>query len=391
MGRGFLPAFLVAFVWSVFAAPTDARADVRVWTDQEQVILKGDLKGLEILPSGAGASRDAKPAAANPHFSGRVLRVGRMRKYNRPGAAAWDARDGDIIEIDAGTYVDCATWRANDLVIRGVGGRAHVRDKMCAGKAIWITQGRNITIENIEFSGMRVPDRNGAGIRHEGAGLTVRDSWFHDGEQGILGGGAKPGDVVIIENSRFVRLGRDGQAHGIYIGRADRLVIRGSLFRDCSDQGHCVKSLAKRTEISCSVIASLEGDSSYEIDLPAGGQVEIRDNVIQQGARSENHTIIAFATSAQNARFANAHQTLILHVNTVINDRRHGGNFLFVRELRNTRTEISGNLFVGPGKLAYPKGNKRFPTRAAAGLPPSPALPEPPACRPGGQDQADRI
>lgn len=374
--------FLAALVASAFAATATPRADVRVWTDKEQVILKGDLKGLEILPPGAGSSEgktQAGPTGSPP--PGRVLRVGPGRQYDRPGAAAWNARDGDVIEIDVGVYDDCATWRANNLTIRGNGGRAHVRDKICAGKAIWITQGRNITIENIEFSGMRAPDRNGAGIRHEGAGLTVRDSSFHDGEEGILGGGARPGDVVTIENSRFARLGRAGQAHGIYIGKADRLVVKGSLFRDCSGQGHCLKSLAKRTEISCSVIASLKGDSSYEIDLPAGGRAELRDNIIEQGPRSENPTIIAFGESAHDATIAYAEQTLILHGNTIINDRARGGQFLSIVRLPQTRTEISGNLFVGPGERDHLLGNRYFPTRKAAGLPAGLALPDLPACR----------
>jgi len=63
----------------------------------------------------------ASPLAA------RVLKVGNGKSYSLPSQAAADARDGDTIEIDAGLYLrDAAIWRANNLTIRGVGGRAHL-------------------------------------------------------------------------------------------------------------------------------------------------------------------------------------------------------------------------------------------------------------------------
>jgi hypothetical protein len=87
------------------------------------------------------------------------------------------AKDGNVIEIDAGDYVgDTATWKQNNLIIRGAGGKAHLdaNGHNEAGKATWVIQGNNTTLENIEFSGATVPDKNGAGIRQEGSNLTVR-------------------------------------------------------------------------------------------------------------------------------------------------------------------------------------------------------------------------
>jgi hypothetical protein len=127
--------------------------------------------------------------AADPRETGReqqlvsVLRVGAQRQLERPSAAAQIARDGDTIEIDAGTYPgDAAVWRANRLTIRGVGGRAHLRadGAEAEGKGIWVIKGNDTTIESVEFSGAKVPDKNGAGIRQEGSGLTVRNCHFHD-------------------------------------------------------------------------------------------------------------------------------------------------------------------------------------------------------------------
>ena len=74
-----------------------------------------------------------------------------------------------------------------------------MRDRACAGKAIWVIAGDDVTVENITFSGARVPDQNGAGIRAEGKNLTVRSSRFYDNENGILA--ARSGSTILIQGS----------------------------------------------------------------------------------------------------------------------------------------------------------------------------------------------
>ena len=108
------------------------------------------------------------------------LQVGPSRTYKVPSEAASVAKDGDIIEIDAGDYLgDTATWKQNNLTLRGVGEKAHLiaNGQSAGGKAIWVIQGNNTTLENIEFSGATVPDQNGAGIRQEGNNLTLQDDF----------------------------------------------------------------------------------------------------------------------------------------------------------------------------------------------------------------------
>ena len=56
------------------------------------------------------------------------------------------------------------------------------------GKAIWVIQGDDTTVESVVFTGAAVVDKNGAGIRQEGKNLTVRRCYFHDNEDGILAG-----------------------------------------------------------------------------------------------------------------------------------------------------------------------------------------------------------
>src|SRR6478752_5433842 len=129
----------------------------------------------------------ADRAADNP----RTWHVGPDRRLATPSAAAAVAGDGDTVLIDAGTYVgDVATWTQDDLTLRGVGGRAHLKadGSSAQGKAIWVIAGDRTTVDRLELSGAAVPDRNGAGIRQEGDDLMVTRSWFHHNENGLLTG-----------------------------------------------------------------------------------------------------------------------------------------------------------------------------------------------------------
>ncbi len=370
--------------------PTPRIPPRRQAIDLAMMVICACILGLGVPDAGSLEMPKAKPGSApstqtqhraidhqtaERHGAGRILRVGPGMPFRLPSQAAKAARDGDIVEIASGNYVDCAIWRANKLTIRGVGGRAHVKDKTCAGKAIWITAGDDITIENIEFSGMRVRDRNGAGIRHEGRGLTIRNAYFHDGEEGILGGGQRPGDNILIEFSEFARLGKGGRAHAIYIGRAASFTLRNSFVHSCVGEGNCVKSRALETEITCNRIASLDGNSSWEIDLPEGGFAMVRRNVIEQGPRSVNSNIIGFAMET-SAKRGHPNQALVLTDNILINDLGRG-QFVLVKRRPETSVLIKRNVFVGRGRRPDDRENTFYKSRRRAGLPPYPDLPKP--------------
>jgi Right handed beta helix region len=221
--------------------------------------------------------------------SAEVLLVGPQRSLHAPSDAAAVARDGDIVRIDPGEYVDCAIWRAKQLVLEAPAGEAHMRDSTCAGKAIWVISGADVTVENIAFSGAGVPDQNGAGIRAEGRNLTVRHARFFDNENGIL---AAPvaGSTILVEGSTFERNGTCAAncAHGIYVNAIARLKIVGSTFRE-QRAGHHIKSAASALEVSGSTIEDgPHGTASYLIDVTSGGEVVIADNKMQKGPNSAN-------------------------------------------------------------------------------------------------------
>src|SRR5262245_21316017 len=145
------------------------------------------------------------------------LQVGPGKTYSTIAAAVAAAQAGDTIEIDAGIYPnESMTISQNNLTLRGVGGYAHLRwgtgdyltnsSMIPNEKAILIISGSDVTIENLEFSGAKVADENGAGIRYQGGNLTIRNSYFHENEEGILGQGGLS-NTLLIEYSTFARNG----------------------------------------------------------------------------------------------------------------------------------------------------------------------------------------
>ncbi|HEU5296123.1 MAG TPA: right-handed parallel beta-helix repeat-containing protein [Burkholderiaceae bacterium] len=224
-----------------------------------------------------------------------MLQVGPGLTYPVPSAAAAVAQDGDVIRIAAGDYRgDVATWRANDLKLCGVGGRARLfaDGKSAQGKAIWVIAGARAVVESIEFRNVTVPDQNGAGIRAEGGDLTVRDSGFFDSDEGMLGG---EGGVITIDRSEFARNGfGDGQSHNLYIGSAKRLVVTSSFFHEAKI-GHNFKSRAQETRVENSYFMDgPTGTSSYLIDVPNGGVVYLRGNLFHKGPNADNSIAIAY-------------------------------------------------------------------------------------------------
>src|SRR5258708_3550537 len=119
-----------------------------------------------------------------------TLRVGPGKPYARPCAALAAAGDGDVVEIDGSGPAyrgDTCIVKANRLAIRGVNGRPKIDadGQHAGGKAIWVIAGSAVSIDNVEMYGARVPDGNGAALRLEGNGFTLRNSFLHDNENGV--------------------------------------------------------------------------------------------------------------------------------------------------------------------------------------------------------------
>jgi hypothetical protein len=286
--------------------------------------------------------------------SGRTIEVGPDRPIRSPAQAARLARDGDVVKFDAARYPGgTAVWRANDLVLSAVGGRAHMQaaGESAQGKAIWVIQGDNTTVEGIEFSGCRVPGHNGAGIRLEASGLTVRDARFHHNEMGILTGNDWPDSEILIERSEFAHNTTDYQrfkrlGHNIYVGANTRRFTLRYSYVHGARVGHNVKSRARANLILYNRIGDeTDGAASYLVDLPDGGDAFVIGNSLHQGRRSSNQSAIAYAAEA-NGREKDG-QVYFVN-NTVVSDRPRS---LFFNNHGASKAHLINNLVVGSGAL----------------------------------------
>jgi hypothetical protein len=298
------------------------------------------------------ASPVTSPDTACDRAPGKRLTVGPTGMFALPSQAAAAARAGDVIHIAVGDYRgDVATWTASDLTICGIGGRARLfaDGSHAQGKAIWVIAGDNVTVDNVEFHDAKVPDRNGAGIRTEGRGLTILNCGFFDNENGILGG--KIGNVIRIDRSEFARNGfGDGQSHNLYIGRADKLLVTASFFHGAK-VGHNLKTRAAQTRIEGSYFMDgRDGTSSYLLDASNGGAVYLRGNLFHKGPKAESAIVIAYGREG----LGHAVNTLELVHNTIVMTRPGG---TIVHAVPGTQSlRLTANLLAGVAEPAVVRG-----------------------------------
>lgn len=278
----------------------------------------------------------------------KIYQVGASKKYIAPSEVANLVSDGDTVDIDAGTYSDCATWNKNNLLLRGVGGMAHIKDVVCSGKGIWNFNGNNITTEYIEFSGAANPSLNGAGIRGQGGSFTVRYCYFHDNENGILCNDPVTGTSdVLVEYSEFSNNGNgDGYSHNLYIGNMRNFTLR-YCYTHHAKIGHEIKSRAQNNYILYNRITNeTSGTASRNIDLPNGGLAIIIGNIIEQGSNSGNSNMIGYGLEGLSNP---APQNLYLVNNTIVNNKS-AGSFVHVQSGTGI-LKMMNTIFAGPGTL----------------------------------------
>jgi hypothetical protein len=315
-------------------------------------------RGYQVSGNGRGGGRRQALAtmggllafAWTAGADGAVLEVGPGRTYRAPSEAAQVAAAGDTVLIDAGEYRDCAVWRVDRLTLAGRAGEAHLRDVACDGKAIWVIEGYDVTVAHIRFSGAKVPDRNGAGIRvGQDASLTVRDSAFVGNELGLLAGnGART--TVTVERSLFEG---NGDSHGLYVNFIARMTVRDSVFRRQHHKHH-VKSRALVSEvIDCTIEDGPTGTASYLIDFPNGGTLLVSGNIMHKGPHAENPTT-AIAIGLEGIKLPS--RSIEIRNNRFASDVPGGTRFVW--SVAETPAMLSGNRLtgavtplVGPGEV----------------------------------------
>ena len=259
-------------------------------------------------------------------------------------AAAMSASSAfDVIALSPGLYVEEFPLITHSLTIEGVGGFAQLMTPgpvPANNRAILFVAGNSgadLTVRNLELSGARDPAANGAGILFEvgNRNLNISRSWFHDNEDGVLGGGAV-GSNVTITLSEFDHNGlapgnpRYGLSHNLYLNEFDSVTVTDSYFHDALG-GHEIKSRALATNIIDNRIQDgPTADTSYSIDIPNGGTGVIRGNVIEQGASAINRYAIHYGGEPVGASGQSyPGSSLVVEDNLLINHRLAGGTAIY--------------------------------------------------------------
>lgn len=292
--------------------------------------------------------------------SAATLTVGTRNGPPSVAAALQRAVDGDTIEVPSGQYRgDVAVITQRRLTIRGTGPTRPVMladGRHAEGKAIWVVRNGDITIENIEFRGARVPDGNGAGIRFERGQLTVARCAFFDNEMGLLTSNIETASLHITDSEFGQAPTHPGSLHHLlYIGRIAHAAIHNSRFHG-GFIGHLIKSRARESVIvGNTIVDGPQGRASYEIDLPNGGLAQVRGNTIGQSAGTDNPVIVSFG--AEGAAWPVS--GLAVEDNLFTNERTDGGVFVRVWRQRlpaDTPVTVRRNRLVGTGSLELGEG-----------------------------------
>ena len=291
------------------------------------------------------------------------------RRFESLKAAARALRDDQTLVIGPGVYHEPLFIQADRVTVRG-DGHAVIENTAHAGKGAIVVKGDDVHIVNLECRHITVPDGNGACVRQSGPNLTLTHVYFHDSQQGVLAG--KGSERLMVEDSRFERLGFGGRAHGIYTSSRE-LTVRDSVFVAIGDGSHAIKSRAAETRIATSVVASLSTDTGRLLDISNGGEVIVTGSVLAQGPGTDNSAVIGYGLEKR----LHANNRIMLEGNTILLERR-GGSRLLRAQPGTPEPVLRGNAIITDDRLGVDgidASNRLFESREAAGLPPYPYLP----------------
>ena len=279
-----------------------------------------------------------------------TLTVGTGQQYSTIKAAVAASSDGDVIQVQAGTYTNEFIEINTKITLQGVGGMVKLEGTEWStnDKGLLVTN-TDVTIDHFEFTGASSSSANGAGIRYQGGNLVVTNSYFHDNQNGILAA-SDPNGTITVQNSEFAHNGSgDGYTHNIYVNDVAKLSISDSFFHDAVE-GHEIKSRAEVTEIVNNRIYDNDGSASYSIDVPNGGQTLISGNIIQQGPNSANPNIVAYG--AEGSLHGNS--SLTMTGNVIVNDMPGRGAMLL--NPNGVPATFQGNQVYGVNQLISGEG-----------------------------------
>ncbi len=220
--------------------------------------------------------------------TGHIIHVGADRGFKNLQQALAIAQDGDTIDVDAGIYKNDFSTATHKVIIQGVGGMAiFTADRYADNNRATIDVQADITIRNLDISGTKSYDGNGAALRIESGHATIVNSVLHNNDTSILAGGS--GTTVSVYDSEIYQNGNfDKATSQINIGDVGSFTLQNSYVHD-GYVAHEVNDQAYFSRIQNNrIIDGPIWTTSFEINLGHGGDAIISGNVIEKGKNSAN-------------------------------------------------------------------------------------------------------
>ncbi|HEY6434002.1 MAG TPA: Hint domain-containing protein [Acetobacteraceae bacterium] len=282
-----------------------------------------------------------------------TLTVGPGQEYPTLTAAVAASQNGDVIQVQAGTYTnDFPAAVTDNITIEGVGGLANfvATESPPNEKGILVigngTDSPAVTLDELEFSGAAISNAEGgnaAGVRYQSGDLTIDNSDFHNNQDGLLADPYAAGSITITDTEFADNGTTTGLTHNIYIQAVGTFDITGSYITAAST-GNEIQSRALVNNITGNrIVDGPTATASYSINLPNGGVDIVSGNSIEQGPHSENPAIISFG--AVGSVYPGS--SLTISGNTILNDEQNAGVSAITNDSTITTVNFTDNSVWG--------------------------------------------
>ena len=310
-----------------------------------------------VVPTPDGSTYTSFGIAGAVVATSHVLTVGAKGQFQTLAAALAASRDGDTIQVAAGTYVNDFGIVDHKVIIEGVGGIAHfIQQDVPGGVPGVLTVNTDATLRNLEFSGGH-GGRNSheGGVTIQGGNVTIVNSSFHDNDIGITAYD-NPNTTLSVYGSDIGGNGNwDKGTHNITIGAINSFTLQDTYVHDAVT-GHEIVDRAFHSVIQNNrIIDGPVVGASYQINLAQGGDAIIRNNVIEKGLGAQNGILVALGLEGKPYDNTN----VLIENNTLVSDmvwNDHPYTFFIVANAATAAAGplvATGNTFVGgiPGSL----------------------------------------
>ncbi len=273
-------------------------------------------------------------------------------------------RDGDVFEVYPAVYegedqqpyfgptadnyanfLNGVQTMKRNITVRGVtvnGKRPVIRLGASTGSNTTLGQGlvyidtsQNITIENIDVDGTRTGTGTvgKAGVYVvAGNNLTLRNMRIHGfrsvGANGIFGADQNSGTLLLDRVQLFGNGGDSGPEHNVYINSSvvdpNFTLKMVNSFSTDAYYGHLLKSRAQRTILEGNYFkgttpaAGFPFAESYLVDVPEGGMLVMRNNILAKNRSGDGANGIELAFALESELYAPRTHSVLVEHNTFV-------------------------------------------------------------------------